>query len=201
MHLRTFIFLLSSRVVFAQTESSAGYASFSAELYGQANLSKSLMLIQVTRRGSLTSLLGLTGSVPAPTITADIQSLFSAPPSGVAQALLTAIPASVYSDLAIPASRSALASEFRAGNTPAWYANLPSAVKSYISQVQAQASSINPSYGALSAKTTVKLTATDQLPASGASATSTSKKGAAPVQTAGSMAQLLGGAFAVVAAL
>lgn len=149
----------------------------------------------------MTKLLGLTGTVPPPTVTANVQSLISAPPSGVAQALLTAIPASVYSDLAIPASRSALASEFRAGNTPAWYANLPSAVKSYISQVQAQASSINPSYGALSATTTVKLTAAGQVPGSGATATSTSKKGAAPIQTAGLMAPLLGGAFAVVAAL
>lgn len=67
----------------------------------------------------------------------------------MAAALITGIPASVYGDLIIPASRSSLAAEFKNGNTPAWYQALPSYAQSYIQQIALQASSANPSYAEL----------------------------------------------------
>jgi hypothetical protein len=39
-------------------------------------------------------------------------------------------------ELAQPALRSSIASEFRAGNTPQWYQTLPPAVKSYVESLQ-----------------------------------------------------------------
>lgn len=40
----------------------------------------------------------------------------------------------------VPAQRSALVSNVKAGSTPAWYASLPSDVKSYVSVVKSQIS-------------------------------------------------------------
>ena len=52
--------------------------------------------------------------------------------------IITAVPASIIAELAVPSQRSSIASEFRAGNTPSWYLTLPSAVKSYIESLQTQ---------------------------------------------------------------
>jgi hypothetical protein len=49
---------------------------------------------------------------------------------------MTGVPGSVLGELANPTARSSIASEFKAGNTPQWYINLPSEVKSYISSLQ-----------------------------------------------------------------
>lgn len=137
-------------------------------------------------------------------MTAAIPTLLASPPVGVAQALLTGIPASVYSELANPTSRAALASEFADGTTPAWYQSLPSAVKSYIAEVQAAAASINPSYSKLSATTTGSITvpSQDPLPSEGDAATTRSKAAAAPAPTTGlewSLIPLLGFAGAMAA--
>ena len=90
-------------------------------------------------------------------------------------------------DLIYPPRRSSLASEFKAGHTPAWYTDLPADVKSYFSEVKSQ---INE--GALTATTglayettetaapSASVTGTMVSPtATGAAASSTSKTGAA----------------------
>ncbi|KAE9372840.1 hypothetical protein N431DRAFT_467070 [Stipitochalara longipes BDJ] len=50
--------------------------------------------------------------------------------------IITGVPVSVLVELAQPALRSSIASEFKAGNTPQWYQTLPTAVKSYIESLQ-----------------------------------------------------------------
>jgi hypothetical protein len=60
------------------------------------------------------------------------------PPSSLVGVIITAVPASVLVQLAQPSLRSSIASEFRAGNTPAWYQTLPPPVKSYIESLQTQ---------------------------------------------------------------
>jgi hypothetical protein len=52
--------------------------------------------------------------------------------------IITAVPASILVELVNPSARSAIASEFAAGNTPQWYATLPSPVKSYIEALNSQ---------------------------------------------------------------
>jgi hypothetical protein len=72
---------------------------------------------------------------------------FDPPPPTLAQMILTALPVSVLTDLGNPNSRSLLASQFRAGNTPDWYINLAPAVKGYVESVQTHTTigcSINP---------------------------------------------------------
>jgi len=60
------------------------------------------------------------------------------PPASLVGAIITGIPASVLVQVAGAAGRSSLASEFKAGNTPAWYQTLPEGVKSYISALASQ---------------------------------------------------------------
>lgn len=123
--------------------------------------------INMLQSASVTNLLGITGSVPLPTFSVSLPSLLSAPPSGVAQALLTGIPSSVFQALANPSSRADMASSFAAGNTPGWYQSLPTAVKSYVAGIQGAAQSINPSYADVidnTASTTAALTVPTQDP-------------------------------------
>jgi hypothetical protein len=60
------------------------------------------------------------------------------PPASLVGAIITAVPVTVLVELAGGAGRSAIASEFKAGNTPAWYQNLPEGVKSYVSALASQ---------------------------------------------------------------
>ncbi|KAK2778065.1 hypothetical protein FQN53_001943 [Emmonsiellopsis sp. PD_33] len=60
------------------------------------------------------------------------------PPESLIQILATAIPKTAFQSLVRAEGRSKLASEFQAGNTPAWYENLPSPVKSYFSHIKIQ---------------------------------------------------------------
>ncbi|RAH40657.1 uncharacterized protein BO95DRAFT_345260, partial [Aspergillus brunneoviolaceus CBS 621.78] len=50
--------------------------------------------------------------------------------------IITQIPPSALAELLIPSRRSALASDFSKGATPAWYGALPTEVKRYISYVK-----------------------------------------------------------------
>lgn len=97
------------------------------------------------------------------------------------------VPATVLVDLVQPSLRASIASEFKAGNTPAWYATLPVPVKSYIEALASQiaGSSVNlsatPSKVVLSGPTTPAASGTAG--AAGGTAKSTSSKAAA--QTVG----------------
>jgi hypothetical protein len=78
----------------------------------------------------------------APTLATTIPTClggFEPPPPTLAQMILTALPVSVLTDLGNAHSRSSLASQFKAGNTPDWYINLAPAVKSYVESVQTHA--------------------------------------------------------------
>ncbi|KLJ05970.1 hypothetical protein EMPG_10583 [Blastomyces silverae] len=61
------------------------------------------------------------------------------PPESLIQIFATAIPQTAFRSLLDPEGRSSIASEIKAGNTPDWFNNLPSSVKSYISHIQVQA--------------------------------------------------------------
>jgi len=58
------------------------------------------------------------------------------PPASLIGPIITGVPVSVIVELAQPALRSSIASEFKAGHTPQWYETLPTAVKSYIESLQ-----------------------------------------------------------------
>ncbi|KAJ5793440.1 hypothetical protein N7457_000039 [Penicillium paradoxum] len=53
----------------------------------------------------------------------------SPPPKSLIPEILSVVPVSVVWELINPPERSALASQFKAGSTPAWYSALPSGVK------------------------------------------------------------------------
>ncbi|KAF7134184.1 hypothetical protein CNMCM5793_005863 [Aspergillus hiratsukae] len=115
-----------------------------------------------------------------PTKTANLDNI-SPPPRSLIPEVITALPPSVLMQLVIPSQRSALASQFKAGATPAWYASLPADVQSYLSVVKSQISE-----GALTATTglayqTASATGTATATGTGmsAGATSTSSKGMA----------------------
>lgn len=80
---------------------------------------------------SLTSALG-DFSVTLPTQEASIFSV-----------LATAIPPEVRQSITDPAFVSSIQSDFRAGNTPSWYSDLPADVKSYISDAGSYASGVD----------------------------------------------------------
>ncbi|KAL2827682.1 hypothetical protein BJY01DRAFT_135572 [Aspergillus pseudoustus] len=60
------------------------------------------------------------------------------PPSSIINDIITGVPPTVLAQLLIPSSRSSIASEFQAGNTPDWYSELPSEVKSYVAAIRSQ---------------------------------------------------------------
>ncbi|KAI9038379.1 uncharacterized protein KD926_010796 [Aspergillus affinis] len=60
------------------------------------------------------------------------------PPSSLVGAIITGIPPSVLAKLIQPAGRESIASDFRAGHTPDWYAGLPPDVKGYVTKMKAQ---------------------------------------------------------------
>ncbi|KAI1836431.1 hypothetical protein DTO006G1_2640 [Penicillium roqueforti] len=115
----------------------------------------------------------------------------SPPPKSLIPEILSVVPVSVIWELINPAERSSLASQFKAGTTPAWYSALPSDVQSYMSVVKSQISA-----GALTATTseinavantgtaaTVTATASVTGATAGGLASSTSSKGAAAQPT------------------
>ncbi|KAL4907858.1 hypothetical protein BDW74DRAFT_113073 [Aspergillus multicolor] len=60
------------------------------------------------------------------------------PPSSLIKEIITAVPPTVLAQLLVPTGRSSIASEFQAGNTPSWYDNLPTDVKSYVLAMKSQ---------------------------------------------------------------
>ncbi|PYI07899.1 hypothetical protein BO78DRAFT_278752, partial [Aspergillus sclerotiicarbonarius CBS 121057] len=74
-------------------------------------------------------------TIPTKTASLNLESI-SPPPHSVIHQVITAVPPTALAQLFVPAKRSALASEFQAGNTPDWYKALPTDVKSYISVVK-----------------------------------------------------------------
>ncbi|KAJ5211369.1 hypothetical protein N7472_001508 [Penicillium cf. griseofulvum] len=111
----------------------------------------------------------------------------SPPPRSLIPEILSVVPVSVIWELINPAERSSLASQFKAGTTPAWYNALPLDVKDYMSVVKSQisagaltatASETNPTANSGAAATAA--TATD---ANSGSASSTSSKGTAAQPT------------------
>ncbi|KAJ5651887.1 hypothetical protein N7507_009313 [Penicillium longicatenatum] len=62
----------------------------------------------------------------------------SPPPKALIPEILSVVPLTVVGELIDAQSRSSLASQFKAGTTPAWYSSLPVDVKSYMSVVRLQ---------------------------------------------------------------
>jgi hypothetical protein len=93
----------------------------------------------------------MTASAGAPVQTVNLSNIDDPPPS-LLPILITAVPMSVMWDILDPGSRSALASEFQHGSTPAWYQSLPTPVQSYLSVVHSQIQQ-----GALQANTSMPL--------------------------------------------
>ncbi|OOF94248.1 hypothetical protein ASPCADRAFT_407016 [Aspergillus carbonarius ITEM 5010] len=74
-------------------------------------------------------------TIPTKTASLNLESI-SPPPHSVIHQVITAVPPTALAQLFVPAKRSALASDFKAGKTPEWYRDLPTDVKSYISVVK-----------------------------------------------------------------
>lgn len=116
---------------------------------------------------------------PVPTGSANLNNLdnISAPPRSLLPQVFAAVPASVILDLLDSNKRSDLASELKAGSTPAWYSSLPPDVKNYMGTVRSQISD-----GALTATTgpaNTEASATEGAPSATATETGGSNKNAA----------------------
>jgi hypothetical protein len=119
----------------------------------------------------------------------------SSPPKALIGEILSVVPVSVIWELINPDQRSSLASQFKAGTTPAWYNALPTDVKSYMSVVKSQISD-----GALTATTGLayQTKSQTQTPAQSTAtgtqsgATSTSSSAAAPTGLTVSVVGALG---------
>lgn len=97
------------------------------------------------------------------------------PPASLVGAIITAVPASVLLELAQPSLRSSIASEFRAGNTPAWYQTLPTPVKSYIESLNTQIAAGGVDLNATPSRFDFDVPTTTATSDGGVSGTSTSK--------------------------
>ncbi|OCK79490.1 hypothetical protein K432DRAFT_393859 [Lepidopterella palustris CBS 459.81] len=125
------------------------------------------------------------------------------PPSSLMAAIMTGVPASVLVQLINPAGRSSIASEFKAGETPAWYSALPEPVKSYIVSIQAAIATGGNAYTGIDTAPIIPLatsgtTGTISGTASGANAPeSTNLKGLGARPTA-AFAASIGGALGIL---
>ena len=81
-----------------------------------------------------------------PTGPATLRGDLPAPPPNLLQDIMTAVPTTVVAGLLDPAYRSSMASEFKAGNTPDWFNDLPSGVRDYVSLLQAKMTSAGITY-------------------------------------------------------
>ncbi|CAG8333107.1 unnamed protein product [Penicillium nalgiovense] len=131
--------------------------------------------------GAISSALGnLMGNQTASANFANI----SPPPKSLIPEILSVVPVSVIWELINPAERSSLASQFKAGTTPAWYNALPSDVQDYMSVVKSQISA-----GALTATTSEPNTAANTGTAATATGTSTSGGSASSTSSQGAAVQ------------
>ncbi|KAF7184284.1 hypothetical protein CNMCM7691_004970 [Aspergillus felis] len=111
-----FSLLLTTALAAPQTDSQA----LSSDLANWSSLGNALQ--------------SLSFNFTVPTKTANLDNI-SPPPRSLIPEVITALPPSVLMELIIPSQRSALASQFKAGSTPVWYASLPSDVQSYLLQL------------------------------------------------------------------
>ncbi|KAF9891608.1 hypothetical protein FE257_003619 [Aspergillus nanangensis] len=111
------------------------------------------------------------------------------PEPSVVAAIITGVPPTIIAKLALPAARSSLASEFKAGNTPAWYQALPDSVKDYVKSMNSQvkAGAVN-----LSATPTEVSTMTDSGSSGKNAAASSTSEGFAPHITGEVSAGIMG---------
>lgn len=120
----------------------------------------------------------------------------SPPPKSLIPEILSVVPVSVIWELINPAERSSLASQFKAGTTPAWYSALPSDVKNYMSVVKSQISG-----GALTATTSETNTAANTGTAATATATDSNSGGPESSTSKGAAAQPTGLTVSALGAL
>lgn len=147
-------------------------------------MTASLPLANPSLSESLVQQIPTTAARPlVPTKTVNLNNL-QEPPASVLPVLITAVPLSVMADLVNPLSRSSLASEFQAGNTPGWYQSLPTGVKSYLSVVHSQIQE-----GALQATTS--------LPLSTSSSDTAAAAAAAPAVPTGMLVANIAGAVGI----
>ncbi|PGH18098.1 hypothetical protein AJ79_00726 [Helicocarpus griseus UAMH5409] len=96
-------------------------------------------------QGQISQLIGMLPPVPTDFKPAGdpakILSSVGAPPPSLVRVIMTSVPSNVFADVINPASRKALASDFKAGKTPDWYNNLPTEVKEYVSGLAAKMTS------------------------------------------------------------
>lgn len=118
------------------------------------------------------------------TITANWENI-SPPPHSLIGQMLSEVPMTVLLEMVNPDRRSSLASQFSAGNTPAWYKNLPTDMKSYFSVVKSQIED-----GALTTTSMPSNTGASPLP---------SNTGASPLPTATASSSPSGSASASTA--
>jgi hypothetical protein len=128
------------------------------------------------------------------------------PPASLVGAIITGVPASVLVQVWGGAGKSSLASEFKAGNTPAWYQTLPEGVKSYISALASQIGnnevnlSATPSgngFGVANLTPTGQV-AQDTGTGGDSQVTSSKSKGAAPQATPGPLKWSAGAALGIL---
>ncbi|PGH11984.1 hypothetical protein AJ79_04571 [Helicocarpus griseus UAMH5409] len=126
----TFVFLLTATVfVTAQDPTPPSYKADLERLEEQ--LKSFQKMIPTGKTGTIT--------IPAKMELPSVLAKMDDPPESLLQQLATAIPETAFKSLLNPKDRSAMASEFQAGNTPDWFNNLPSSAKSYMSHIKVQA--------------------------------------------------------------
>lgn len=110
---------------------------------------------------------------------------------------MTAVPASVIVDLVMdPSYKSSMASEFQAGNTPAWYTSMPADVQSWFEQFAKEMSTGSPVFTVSSTPIPTTAVVDD----TGNAAASSSSKGLAARPT-GADWNVLGSAVVVAGVL
>lgn len=184
-----------------QNQNSINWSSLQHAMYAFLPLSPMLPPI-VPKTNQPSQTMSITNPpIQKPTKTANLDNL-PAPPRSLIPQLISAVPPTVLLDMVNPARRSALASDFKAGNTPSWYTALPTDVKSYLSVVKKEVNN-----GALTAttgrayQTDAEVTTTATMAMTSSTATATSEGLAAAVPTSGLSVSALGALGVVGAAL
>ena len=130
------------------------------------------------------------------------------PDMSMISVLLTAIPPSLLASITEPAVAASLQSDFQAGNTPAWYSDLPDDVKSFVNsaggvaETNAPLSSVASSLTAGASSVASSLSAgASSVASSLSSQLSSATASAASAASAGSSSSSTGGAPAPTGAI
>ncbi|GIJ90287.1 hypothetical protein Asppvi_009241 [Aspergillus pseudoviridinutans] len=121
--------------------------------------------------------LAVANPAPAPQAAGDLDLLASVP-SSVLSVLMTAIPPSVIQAFANPTEASSIINQIEQGQTPGWYASLPSDVKAWASSAamaEIAAVTATPTASGSSAATATGATATATATSSSSGTTSSTK--------------------------